>query len=101
MDVERRIADLEKERAAVIAEYEARGEALKAEIIAKAEESAKLIMTQAKQTAQNEIDKALSAMREELADKIVEAASESISASLSTKDHEKLLNSFLSKVVLQ
>lgn len=101
MDVERRIAGLEKERAAVIAEYEARGEALKAEIIAKAEESAKLIMTQAKQTAQNEIDKALSAMREELADKIVEAASESISASLSAKDHEKLLNSFLSKVVLQ
>ena len=101
MDVEKRIANLERERSAILAEYEARGEALKTEIIAKAEDAAKQIVTQAKHAAQNEIDKALASMREELADKIVEAASESISGSLSAKDHEKLLNSFLNKVVLQ
>jgi len=99
--VEKRIANLEKERAAILREYEARGEALKAEIVAKAENAAAQIMTQAKQTAENEVDKALAALREELADKIVEAASESISGSLTARDHEKLLNSFLTKVVLQ
>lgn len=101
MDVEKRIANLENERKAILADYEARGEALKAAIIAKAEESARNITAQAKQTAQNEMDNALAAFRDELADKIIDAASTSISGSLSEKDHEKLLNSFLNKVVLQ
>ncbi|MCC8193157.1 MAG: ATP synthase F0 subunit B, partial [Deltaproteobacteria bacterium] len=101
LDVERRIANLENERKAILADYEARGEALKADIIAKAEEAASQITTQARKTAQNEIDKAVAALRDELADKIIDAAGESIAGSLSPKDQEKLLNSFLNKVVLQ
>ena len=101
LDVERSIANLEVERTSILADYEARGEALKAEIIAKAEQTAKQITAQAKQTAQNEIDDAIKAVREDLAEKIVDAASKSIAGSLSTKDQEKLLNSFLNKVVLQ
>lgn len=101
IEVERRIANLEQERREILKDYEARGEALKAEIVARAEAAADRIMTQAKQSAQNEIDKALAEVREELAEKIVEAASKSIAGSLTAKDHEKLLNSFLSKVVLQ
>lgn len=101
MDVEKRIADLENERKTILADYEARGEAIKAEILAKAEENARQIMAQAKQSAQNEIDNALAAMREELAEKIVDAASASIAGSLSAKDQETLLNNFLNKVVLQ
>ncbi|CAK7037565.1 MAG: ATP synthase subunit b [Desulfovibrio sp.] len=101
MDVEKRIANLEKERMAILAEYETRGEALKAEIIAKAEDTAAQIVTQAKQTAQNEIDKALVSMREELAEQITDAAGKALAGSLSAKDHEKLLNGFLNKVVLQ
>lgn len=101
LDVEKRIANLEKERAAILADYEARGEALKAEIIAKAEADAARITSQAKQTAQNEIDGALAAMRDELAEQIIAAASESLSGSLNAKEQEKLLNSFLNKVVLQ
>lgn len=101
LDVEKRIASLEDDRKTILADYEARGEALKAAIIARAEESAQQIMTQARQSAQNEIDTALASMRDALADKIIEAASESISGSLSAKDHKKLLDSFLNKVVLQ
>lgn len=101
LDVEKRIANLEAERAAILADYEARGEALKADIIAKAEAAAQQIMTQAKRTAQNEIDKAVMELREEMADKIIAAASESLTTSLSAKDQEKLLSSFLNKVVLQ
>ena len=89
--VEQRIASLESERASILADYTARGEALKAEIIAKAEESARQITTQAKQTAKNEIDTALAALREELADKIIDAASASISGSLKAKDQKNLL----------
>ena len=101
LSVEKRIANLEKERAAILAEYEARGEALKAEIIAKAEATAAQITNQAKQTAQSEIDHALANMRVELAEKIIQAASESVSGSLDATAQEKLLNSFLNKVVLQ
>ena len=89
--VEQRIASLESERASILADYTARGEALKAEILAKAEETARQITTQAKQTARNEIDVALTALREELADKIIDAASASISGSLKAKDQKKLL----------
>lgn len=101
MEIEKRIANLEQERLAILAEYEARGEALKAEITAKAEENARQILSHARQTAQNEIDKAIASVREELAEKIVAAASDSIAESLNAKDQEKLLNGFLNKVVLQ
>lgn len=101
MEVEKRIANLENERKSILADYEARGEALKADIVAKAEDTARQIMIQAKQTAQNETDNALAAMRNELADLIIDTANGSISGSLSGKDQEKLLNSFLNKVVLQ
>jgi F-type H+-transporting ATPase subunit b len=101
LDVEKRIANLESERKGILTDYETRGEALKAEILAKAEEAARHIVTQAERTARNEIDSALAALREELADKIIDAASESVSGSLSARDQEKLLNGFLSKVVLQ
>lgn len=100
-DMETRIANLESERAAIIVEYTARGEAVKAEIIAKAEASAAQITTQAKQAAQNEIDKALAAMREDIAEEIATAAEKALAGSLTEKDHEKLLGSVLDKVVLQ
>ena len=111
LDVEKRIAGLESERKSILADYEARGEALKADIIAKAEQTAAMIMTQARQSAQNEIETALAALREELADKIIDAAGKSISGSLSAKEQEKLLqrsldskelaDSFRDKGVLQ
>ena len=99
--VEKRIANLENERVGIIAEYTARGEAIKMEIIAKAEKQAEQIASQAKTTAQNEIDKALTAMREEIAEEIVELAQKSLRDVLTEKDHEKLLNRVLDKVVLQ
>lgn len=101
MAVEARIANLNRERESILAEYEARGEALKAEITAKAEKDAARIVTQAKQAARNEIDSALAAMRAELAEQIVAAAAKSIAGALTDKDQEKLLNNSLTKVVLQ
>ena len=100
-EVEKRIADLESERQTILADYQARGEALKAEIVAKAEASAVQITTQAKQTAQHEIDRAVVAMRAELAEHITSAAKDVLAKKLSPKEHEKLIDTFLTKVVLQ
>lgn len=99
-DVEKRIANLENERQAILAEYTAQGESLKAAIIAQAEKSATQITAQAKVTAQNEINAAIEAMRAEMADKIVEAAEQLISKKLSEAEHTKLVDKYLTKVVL-
>ncbi len=99
--VEKRIAGLEQERSAILAEYRARGEAVAAEIIAKAETTAAQISAQARKTAQNEIDQAVGAMRAELADELAKAARDALSSSLTAKDHEKLINASITKVVLQ
>ena len=100
-DVEKRIANLEREREAILADYAARGEALQAEIVAKAEASAAQITAQAKQTAQHEIDQAVAAMRAEMAEHITNAARDVLAEKLSAQEHEKLIDSFLNKVVLQ
>ena len=99
-NVEKRIANLEEERKSILAEYTAQGEALKASIIAQAEKSAVQITAQAKSTAQNEINAAVEAMRAEMADKIVEATEQLLSKKLSAAEHTKLVDKYLTKVVL-
>ncbi len=99
-DVEARIANLETERKAIIEDYRAQGEALKAAIIAQAEKSAAQISAQAKVTAQNEINAAMEAMRAEMADKIVEATEKLLVKKLSAAEHTKLVDKYLTKVVL-
>lgn len=99
--IEQRIASLEKERAAILEEYSARGEAIKAEIISQAEQSAAKIVEQAKRTAMNEQEKTIASIREQLAGEIVESAAKAIAQSLTQRDQEKLLDAAIKKVVLQ
>ena len=99
-DVERRIANLEQERQAIIADYTAQGEALKTAIIQEAEKAAAQITSQAKAAAQNEIKAAIETMRAEMADKVVEATEKFIAQKLSVAEHTKLVDKYLTKVVL-
>jgi F-type H+-transporting ATPase subunit b len=99
-DVEKRIANLEMERQSILNDYTAQGEALKAAIIEQAEKAATQITAQAKLTAQNEIKAAVDAMRAEMADKIVEATEQLIAEKLSATEHAKLIDKYLTKVVL-
>ena len=99
-DVERRIANLEQERQAIIADYTAQGEALKSAIIQEAEKAASHITAQAKAAAQNEIKAAVETMRAEMADKIVEATEKLIAKKLSAAEQIKLVDKYLTKVVL-
>ncbi len=99
-NVEKRIANLETERLAIIADYTAQGEALKASIIAQAERTATAMTAQAKITAQNEIAQAVETIRAELAEKIVEATEKLLTQKLSADEHTKLVDQYLTKVVL-
>ncbi|MFI3271877.1 MAG: ATP synthase F0 subunit B [Pseudomonadota bacterium] len=100
-EVERRIASLETERKAILAECAAQGEQIKDAIIAKAEHSAKLVIEQAKRTADNEIKSAIVEMRSTLADEIIVAASAKLQSELTADKHAKLIDKYLTKVVLK
>jgi len=99
-DVEQRIANIEAERKAIIAEYRAQGERIKEAIIAKAESTATQITAQAAKTAETEVKQAVEQMRAEMAELVVSAAEQMLAEKLSKDDHEKLIDKYLTKVVL-
>ncbi len=100
-DVEARISGLEKERAAILADYQAQGEALKKSVVEKAEVTARQIVEQARFAAENETKTAVEALRGQMGDLLAQAASDMLKDKLSDKDHEKLIDKYLEKVVLQ
>ena len=100
-DVEARIAGLESERESIIADYRAQGEALKKSLVEKAEETARQIVEQARFAAENEAKTAVEDLRARMADLLAEAATTMLKDKLSDKDHEKLIDKYLEKVVLQ
>lgn len=100
-DVEASIANLEAERAAIMADYRAQGEALQKSLVEKAEETARQIVEQARFAAENEAKTAVEDLRARMADLLAEAATTMLKDKLSDKDHEKLIDKYLEKVVLQ
>ncbi len=98
--VEERIRNLEQERKAILDEYRAQGETAKAAIIAKAEQAAVRLQEQAKRTAQNEIAQAVETIRAEMAEKIAQAAERMLAERLTAQEHAKLIDQYLTKVVL-
>ena len=99
--MESSIANLDTERAAIIADYRAQGEALKKSMVEKAEETARQIVEQARFAAENEAKTAVEDLRARMADLLAEAATTMLKDKLSDKDHEKLIDKYLEKVVLQ
>lgn len=99
-DVEKGIANIEQEKASILAEARKQGEAVKEAIIAKAQKSAGLIVEQAKTSAANEAKAELDRMRADMAELIVAAARKLVEEQLSDKGHEKLVDDYLTKVVL-
>lgn len=98
-NVERGIANLEQEKQKILADAKQQGETLKAAIIDKANKDAVAIKEQAKRTAENEAKSALDTMRAEMADLVTEAATKMIQEKLTAKDHDKLVDEYLTKVV--
>ena len=100
-EIEKRIANLKEERQAILAESAAQGERLKKSIMDDARKQADQIVEQAKRTAENESRTALNQVRQQVAEEIIEAARKSLKGQLTEKDHDRLIEQSLDKVVLQ
>ena len=98
--IEKDIANLASEKTRILDEYKAQGEAQKQAIIKAAEESAKQIRTQAKMTAENEVKASIDAVRSEMAELVVAAAEKLVREKLTAEEQEKLVDEYLTKVVL-
>lgn len=99
-DVETGIRNLEQEKAAILAEAKTQGEAIKASIIEKAQKDAAQMQVQARNSAENEARAAFDRVRGEIADQVIEQATKIVREKLTDKDHERLVDEYLTKVVL-
>ncbi len=99
-ELRRRIADVDAEREAVLAESRAQAEAIKASILAEAEKEARQIRENADRAVESEKKLVLEALRAQLADEIVEAVQATLQTRLSASQHAKLVDNSLKKVVL-
>ncbi|WP_461209655.1 F0F1 ATP synthase subunit B [Desulfocurvus sp. DL9XJH121] len=99
-EVEASIAGIEAEREQILADFTKQGEALKAAIIENAHQAAERIKEQATMTAANERNAALKAVRAEIAELVIEAAEKALAGKLTAEEHNKLIDDYLTKVVL-
>jgi F-type H+-transporting ATPase subunit b len=99
-EVEASIANMAQEKQQILDEAKQQGEALKASIVAKAEQDAAALTEQAKRTASNEAQAAIKTIRGEMADMVIAAAEKIVAEKLSAADHDKLVDDYLTKVVL-
>ncbi|SNS19999.1 ATP synthase F0 subcomplex B subunit [Humidesulfovibrio mexicanus] len=99
-DVETGIRNLEQERAAILAEAKTQGDAIKAAILEKAHKDAEAMKAQAVTSAENEARAAFDRVRGEIADQVIEQATKIVREKLTEKDHERLVDEYLTKVVL-
>lgn len=100
LEVEASIANLEVEKAKILADAKEQGEAMKQAMIEAAEVQAQQIKAQAEIAAAQETKLAIDAIRGELAEQIVIAAEDLVKKQLKKKDHEDLVTEYLKKVVL-
>ncbi len=99
-EIERRIANLDAERKAILEESMAQAEAGKQAIIAEAHKQADQILEQARRSAENEGRVVLQQVRAVIADEIVDAAEKVLVSKLDADKHSKLITNSLTKVVL-
>lgn len=98
--VEKSISNIEQERQTVLDEFVAQGEALKKSILDEAEKKAQRMLSQAEIAIATERNTALGELRSEMAELIVEAAEKILREKLTKEEHEKLVEDYLTKVVL-
>ncbi|WP_442874859.1 F0F1 ATP synthase subunit B [Desulfovibrio sp. Fe33] len=99
-EVEAGIANLAQEKKQILDDARAQGESIKSAIIEKAKRDAEALTEQAKRTASNEAQAAVDSIRAEMAEMVVAAAEKIVAEKLSAQDHDKLVDDYLTKVVL-
>jgi F-type H+-transporting ATPase subunit b len=95
---ESQIAQAREEAQKILAEGKMLGENVKKEIIQKAHEEANQIVNRAQEEIEFQKEKALTELKEKIADLTIMAASKVMGKTLDKKDHEQLLEEYISKV---
>ena len=94
-----KLAKLEDETKAIVAELVLEGEAERKKIIEAAERQAKYIKEQAQLAIQQEIKAARDSLQEEISDLSVAAAEEILRKRIKAEDQERLVRDFMTRVV--
>lgn len=100
-EIEKRIANLESERKAILEESRKQAERLKQGIVEDAQRQAGQIRDQARRAAENEGKAMLDQVRATVANEIVDAAARALRGQLTEEEHDKLIANSLDKVTLQ
>lgn len=99
-EVESNIANLSQEREEILNQAREQGETLRKSIISKAHEEAEQIKKQAEAKASQELEQEVQRLKAEMADRIIESAEKKLVSRLGKKEQEKLVDNYLTKVVL-
>jgi F-type H+-transporting ATPase subunit b len=97
-DYKKQLAQAREEAQKILAEGKTMGENIKKEVIQKAHEESNQIVKRAQEEIEFQKEKALMELKERLADLSIMAASKVIEKALDKKDHEQLLDEYISKV---
>ena len=95
-----KIDSLDGECETILKESRARGEAVRKAMVADAMAEAEKIRRAARRAVESETEKAAEVLRNQMADEIVQAVAVTLKGQLDMKDHLKLIDNALKKVVL-
>jgi F-type H+-transporting ATPase subunit b len=95
-----KLARLDKEVDKIVAEYVKDGEAAKAKIIEEAKVATEKLQAQAKKNIEHEFEKARQALKAEMADEAVSMAEALIKKHIKDEDQERIVDEYLTKVVV-
>ena len=96
-----RIAKLDLEREALLAESRVQAEAVRDQILAQARLQAEEILAQAQRTAEGEARNMVRVLRARLADEVAAAVQRQLLGRLDAVEHDRLIDNALKKVVIQ
>jgi len=99
-EVEKSIANIEQERQEILDQAKQQGEALKKSIVDKAHEDAERIRQQATVKSSQEFQQAIDYLRSELAEEVIKSAEQIIQQRMGKEEQEKLIDNYLTKVVV-
>jgi len=99
-EVEKSIANIEQERQEILDQARQQGEALKKSIVDKAHEDAERIKQQARVKSSQEFQQAIDYLRSELAEEVIKSAEQIIQQRMGKEEQEKLIDNYLTKVVV-
>ena len=98
-EMEQKLKDMESQRETILADYVRDGEAEKEKIIQNAKTMSSRIQEQAERAIQQEIQKAKSELKREIAEMSATMAEDLVKSNINDQDQQRLVEEYLTKVV--